>query len=111
MASYISYDDGSHYISCLQLVDEHLRTRSKDAANIRWIVLGLHDALYALLIEKLTRTDGFGIFKRELEDKVREFYDQGKDSNSEEFHELSESTFNQDVASLEGLLMRAFPTS
>jgi len=103
---YHSIEDGDHFVSCLLLVDGHMRKKHKDATDIRWIVIGLHDALYSVLIEKLTRTDGFGIFNRRFEDEVSEFYASGGSSVDQKFIELCEKSSNENVASLEGLLKR-----
>jgi hypothetical protein len=107
----LTYTHGSHFISALQLADQNLRSIRKDEANIRWIVIGLHDALYALLIEKLTRSDGFGIFSDNFERKVADFYTKGLDSASPEFRELSEHAFSENIAGIGKLLQRANLTS
>lgn len=107
MHGYYSVEDGDHFVSCLLLVDAHMRKKHKDATDIRWIVIGLHDALYSALIEKLTRTDGFGIFNQAFEKKVTEFYENGGDCESPAFAELSEASFTQNTASLKWLLKRA----
>ena len=73
--------------------------------------MGLHDALYALLIEKLVRTDGFGVFDDGFEKKVLRFYNEEKSSKSPEFVELSEASLTANVASLGKLLERALPSS
>jgi len=78
----------------------------KDETNIRWIVIGLHDALYALLIEKLERTDGFGIFNDRFEDEVAEFYEKGLGSRSQEFADLVEKSLSQNIAGVGKLLKR-----
>ncbi|WP_058262857.1 hypothetical protein [Thalassovita gelatinovora] len=101
------YDRASHFISCLHLVDENIRRKRKDEANIRWIVIGLHDALYAILIEKLTRTDGFGIYNDNFEKTVGNFYEDGLSSNSQEFHDLMEKSFTENIAGIGRLLQRA----
>ncbi len=107
MKNYIEVEYGDHVVTNLHIVDTHVRRRAKDAVDMRWIVIGLHDALYALLAEKLTRSDGFGIFRRDFEKEVQEFYESGKDSNSAEFHALCEKSFNVQTASLRDLLIRA----
>ncbi|CTQ52961.1 hypothetical protein LP7551_01481 [Roseibium album] len=107
MANLTVFVDGDHYISCLQLVDGHLRNRLKDQGNVRWIAIGLHDALYALLIEKLTRTDGFGIYNKRFEKEVGDFYKSGKDSNSVDFRNLLDASTKQNLAGIAELLRRA----
>ncbi|MBQ4825240.1 hypothetical protein J4729_11885 [Leisingera sp. HS039] len=107
MSPIFTYVEGIHFVSCLQLVDQNIRQRQKDEANVRWIVIGIHDALYALLIEKLTQTDGFGIFKDAFEKEVAEFYRAGLDSRSSEFRELNNKSLNQSIAGLGILLKRA----
>lgn len=111
MAKLLVYHDGSHYISCLQLADNHLRQNRIDETNVRWIVIGLHDALYALLIEKLARTDGFGIYNKAFEQKVEDFYRSGLSSASNEFNDLIEKSSKANIASIGGLLQRAKLTS
>lgn len=107
MANLTVFEDGDHYISCLQLVDGHLRNRLKDQRNVRWIVIGLHDALYALLIEKLARTDGFGIYNKRFEKEVCDFYKSGKGSNSVKFRDLLGASKKQNLAGIAELLRRA----
>jgi hypothetical protein len=103
---YHTYEEGSHFISCLLLADSHLRQGSKDEGNVRWIVLSLHDALYALLIDKQTRTDGFGIFNDKFEQEVVDFYEKGLSSNSREFSKLNEKSFKENLAGIGKLLKR-----
>ncbi|WP_139197069.1 hypothetical protein [Roseivivax marinus] len=107
MAEYHSFEEGSHFISCLLLADQQLRQGIKDETNVRWIVISLHDALYALLIEKLTRTDGFGAFTKEFEEKAYSNYNAGRSSKSPEFIELLESQASARVAGIGALLDRA----
>lgn len=107
MALLWVYQEGSHFISCLQLADQNLRQKHKDETNLRWIVVALHDALYAILIEKLTRTDGFGIFNDSFEEKINNFYETGLCSNSPEFLSLCEESSKQNLAGIGKLLSRA----
>jgi hypothetical protein len=107
MRRYQTYQEGAHFISCLLQADSHLRQGLKDEANVRWIILALHDALYALLIEKLARTDGFGIFNDRFEEEVKEFYRNGLDSRNEEFMKLSERSISENLAGIGKLLERA----
>lgn len=102
-----TYCEGSHFISCLHLVDQNIRPAQKGESNIRWIVIGLHDALYFLLIEKLTRTDGFGIYNDNFEKKIGEFYKAGSGSNSPAFWKLLEDSESQNIAGIGRLLSRA----
>ncbi|MEO0893232.1 MAG: hypothetical protein AAFY35_11610 [Pseudomonadota bacterium] len=102
-----TYDEGSHFISCLQLVDFNLGQNTIDETNIRWIIVGLHDALYALIIEKLIRTDGFGIYPDNFENRVSDFYRKGLSSKDPEYTDLKEETFKQSIAGLSKLLSRA----
>jgi len=39
-----TYCEGSHFISCLHLVEENIRPKRKDESNVRGIVIGLDDA-------------------------------------------------------------------
>ncbi|MDQ2091657.1 hypothetical protein [Marimonas arenosa] len=107
MTSLFTYDQGAHFISCLELADQNLRRKYKDEANVRWIVISLHDALYTLLIQKLTRTDGFGIYNDKFEKRVGEFYEKQLSSKSAEFHQLMEQAQNENIASIVELLKRA----
>lgn len=111
MSELVSFDEGSHFISCLQLVDQHMRQRHKDATNVRWIVVGLHDALYTLLIEKVVRTDGFGIFNDKFEAEVGEFYMSGKNSSGPDYLKLKEKSIYQSLAGIGKLLSRVELTS
>jgi len=107
LASMFVYQEGSHFISCLQLADQNLRQKQKDETNLRWIIVALHDALYALLIEKLSRTDGFGIFTDKFECDVSAFYESGGNSDSCEFRALCQRSLKENIAGISKLLVRA----
>ncbi|MEM7599163.1 MAG: hypothetical protein AAF382_15825 [Pseudomonadota bacterium] len=104
---FFDYDEGSHFLSCLNLIDANLRVTEKDETNLRWIIVGLHDALYALLIEKLVKTDGFGIYPDTFEKEVRSFYSKGHSSGSREYRRLNERSVKRNIAGLPELLSRA----
>ncbi|MCG6557378.1 hypothetical protein MB818_04165 [Ruegeria sp. 1NDH52C] len=107
MATLIVYNEGVHFTGCLQMVDHHLRQKLKDENSVRWIVVGLHDALYAILIEKLTRTDGFGVFNDKFEAEAYKFYGTGQASSSPDFEALCEKSSKENLAGIGKLLERA----
>ena len=106
--AFLSFDLGSQIIDSLRIAERNLRQRPKDGAAIRATIQALHDALYGLLIEKLTRTDGFGVFDKKFEKKVGNFYSSCQDSRSSEFQDLINSEDAVNVASLGMLLERTY---
>jgi hypothetical protein len=103
----IVYNEGAHFISALQMVDAQIRHEHIHTTNVRWITIGLHDALYSLLLEKLTRSDSFGIFSDGFEARVAKFYETKLGSNSQEFEQLCEASLRENVVGLSKLLERA----
>ena len=103
----VVFDDGSHFIANLKMADQFLKSEHHSEASTRWIAIALHDALYALLIEKRTRTDGFGAFNDKFEKRVGEFYAAGKDSRSSDWEALTADMFKENIGDIGQLLRRA----
>ena len=89
--NWLSTNEFDDLIANLQALEALIWATSKSPVLWKWVIIAAHTALQSLAVCKLTRTDGFGAKKDDIEKKVGAFYADGKNTlyNQEEFEALA----------------------
>ena len=103
--SWLSTNEFDDFLANLQALEALIWATSKSPVLWKWVIMAAHTALQSLAVCKLTRTDGFGAMRDDIEKKVAVFYSEKKNTfhNGKEFSELAAT---QNMANFPVLMRR-----
>lgn len=89
--NWLSTNEFDDLLANLQALEALIWATSKSPVLWKWVIIAAHTTLQSLAVCKLTRTDGFGAMRDDIEKKVTAFYSEKKNTfnNCEEFSELA----------------------
>ncbi|NDW01962.1 hypothetical protein [Salipiger sp. PrR002] len=88
---WLSTNEFDDLLANIQALEALIWATTKSPILWKWVIIAAHTTLQSLAICKLTRTDGFGAKRDDIEKKVAAFYAAGKNTlhDNEEFLALS----------------------
>lgn len=88
---WLSTNEFDDLLANLQALEALIWATSKKPVLWKWVIIAAHTTLQSLAICKLTRTDGFGAKRDDIEEEVADFYEDGKNTfdDNEEFSALA----------------------
>jgi hypothetical protein len=103
--NWLSTNEFDDLLANLQALVALIGATSKSPVLWKWVIIAVHTSLQSLAVCKLTRTDGFGAMRDDIEKKVADFYSEKKNT----FHngkELSVLAAKQNIAPFPVLMRR-----
>lgn len=102
---WLSTNEFDDLLANLQALEALVWATSKTPVLWKWVIIAAHTTLQSLAVCKLTRTDGFGAMRADIEKGIAAFYENGKNTfhNDEEFSALAAK---QNIANFPILMRR-----
>lgn len=103
--NWLSTNEFDDLLANLQALEALIWATSKSPVLWKWVIIAAHTALQSLAVCKLTRTDGFGAKRHDIEKKIGAYYEEGKNTlhDHEEFELLAA---RQEMANFPTLMRR-----
>ncbi|WP_439110083.1 hypothetical protein [Lentibacter sp.] len=103
--NWLSTNEFDDLLANLQALEALIWATSKRPVLWKWVIIASHTALQSLAVCKLTRTDGFGAKRHDIEKEIGAYYAAGKNTlnDYEEFESLAS---RQEMANFPTLMRR-----
>lgn len=103
--NWLSTNEFDDLLANLQALEALIWATSKSPILWKWVIIAAHTALQSLAVCKLTRTDGFGAKRHDIEKGIGAYYEAGKNTLND-YEEFESLAARQEMANFPTLMRR-----